>query len=64
MGVISAMSMCIKEDIDAEKYLESLAVMAEQTIEDDDEIAKAVSAAREGYKLADKVLKEDKIGRL
>jgi len=51
MHVISAMSVCIKEGIDAEKYLNKLAEMAE--IEDEDgDFGQAVKAATEGYKLS------------
>jgi len=65
MGVISAMSACIKDGIDAKKYLGKLADMAENYKDEDDDIALAVNAAREGYKLSDIVYKvNDDVGRL
>lgn len=66
MGIISAMVACIKDGINAEKYIEALADMSEIYDEDNsDDIAKAINAAKEGYRLADKVFaQEDDIGRL
>ena len=55
--IISAMSICIKEGINANKYLERLAELAERDYEDDP--SEVIKAATEGYKLADVVKKDD-----
>jgi len=56
--IVSSMVVCIKEGINAETYLERLAELAEREPEDND-FSEAIKAATEGYRLADKIKKDD-----